>query len=71
MNSAGIFLVVIGLLSFAGGLFNWKWFMNVSKVRSLAKVIGQTGARIFHILLGLSVIVYGILITLNIVGGNQ
>lgn len=62
MNPAGLLLVVIGLLSFTGGLFNWDWFMNVSKVKSLAKVIGHTGARIFHILLGLGVIIYGGLI---------
>jgi len=70
MNPAGLILIVVGLFSFAGGLFNWNWFMNTSRARALARSIRPVGARAFYIVLGIIVIVIGVFLAFNDIGGS-
>jgi hypothetical protein len=70
LNPAGLILVLIGSFSFAGGLFNWGWFMNTRRASVLVRVIGIKGARIFYMFLGISVFVFGFLITLNLISAS-
>lgn len=71
MNPAGLVLAAIGLFSFAGGLCNWHWFMNARKARALVRMIGPGAARVFYMLLGLVIAVYGVLLTVGTVGGAR
>ena len=50
-----------GLFSAAGALFDWEWFMNARRTRSVSRVLGRTGARVFYGLLGLALAVGGVL----------
>ena len=70
MNPVGLILIAVGLLSFAGGLFNWNWFMNTSRARALVRSIRPVGARVFYIVLGLIVIVFGVFLAFNGIGGS-
>jgi hypothetical protein len=70
MNPAGFILVAVGLFCFAGGLFNWNWFMNTRRARALVRAIGPTGARAFYMLLGIVIIVFGVLVAFNVIGGS-
>lgn len=68
MNPSGIIIVAAGLFSFAAGLFNWQWFMNARKVRAMARLIGPAGVRVFYMILGLAIAVYGVLLASGMVG---
>ena len=70
MNPVGFILIAVGLFSFAGGLFNWNWFMNTSRARTLVRSIRPVGARTFYIVLGIIVIVFGVFLALNGTGGS-
>jgi len=70
MNPPGFILIAIGLFSFAGGVFNWNWFMNTRRARALVRSIRPVGARVFYMVLGIIVIVFGVLISFNVIGGN-
>ena len=70
MNPTGVIVIAVGLLSFAGGLFNWKWFMNTTSARGVVNTLRPTGARVFYMVLGVAVIVFGLLLALNLVGGS-
>jgi hypothetical protein len=71
MNPAGFILVAVGLFSFAGGLFNWNWFMNTRRAIALVRAIRPVGARVFYMLLGIVIIVFGVFLGFNIIGGSQ
>ena len=70
MNPVGLILIAVGLFSFAGGLFNWNWFMNTNRARALVRSIRPEGARVFYIVLGLIVIVFGVFLAFNGIGGS-
>ena len=71
MNPAGFILIAIGLFTLTGGLFNWNWFMHTRRAAALARTIRPAGARIFYILLGILVILFGLLLAFNRIGGSQ
>jgi hypothetical protein len=70
MNPAGVIVFAVGLLSFAGGLFNWNWFMNTTNARKVVNMFRPAGARIFYMVLGVAVIGFGLLLALNLIGGS-
>ncbi len=70
MNPVGLILIAVGLFSLVGGLFNWNWFMNTRRARALVRSIRPVGARVFYIVLGMIVIVLGVFITFNGIGGS-
>jgi small neutral amino acid transporter SnatA (MarC family) len=68
-NAEYLILVPLGLLSMAGGLFDWQWFINNWRVRAISKLLGRTGARLFYTLLGLGLVVLGYLLAFNLLPG--
>jgi hypothetical protein len=54
-----VFALIGGLLSIAGGLFNWDWFMNNYRARFFVWLFGRTGARIAYVMLGIFLIALG------------
>ena len=51
-GALGLFLVVAGLFSVVGAVFDWAWFMAARRARLLVAVLTRTGARVFYALLG-------------------
>ena len=51
-GALGLFLVVAGLFSVVGAVFDWSWFMSARRARLLVTVLTRTGARVFYALLG-------------------
>lgn len=56
MTTAQIILILIGLFTMAGGVFDWDWFLGRWRAQLCIKLLGRQGARIFYIILGLAVI---------------
>lgn len=54
MNEAFIliFLVVGGIFSILGALYDWDFFFNNRKAQSFVQLFGRKGARIFYFILG-------------------
>lgn len=71
MNPFGLLLVVCGLFSMCGGVFDWDFFMNNRKARFVVGVFGRAGARVFYVLLGLTIIVLGVLIAAGIISTSS
>ena len=62
MNSNVAFLLCIlaGFFAIAGAAFNWDWFMQDPNANVFVHLLGRTGARVFYIILGISVIFIGL-----------
>ena len=48
-------LVFAGVFSVAGGAMDWDWFMNSRRAALFVKLLGRNGARVFYIILGVSI----------------
>jgi len=66
MNRIGLVIAGLGVFLIMGAISNWDWMYNSSRTRLLVFFITRTGARIFHIILGIVMIVFGLLIFLDI-----
>jgi hypothetical protein len=55
------FIILAGLFSLAGAVYNWDWFMNARKARFIVSILGRSGARCLYGLLGVAFIMLGIL----------
>jgi hypothetical protein len=62
----GLAMLVLGLLSISWGTWLWERVKNDSKVRLLSAVLTPTGARIFYVLLGGFVAVFGLSIAVGL-----
>ena len=58
----GLLLVAAGIFSICGAVFDWDWFMNNRRARFFVSIFGRNGARVFYIVLGMLLIVFGILL---------
>lgn len=67
MNPMGLFFVFAGLFSVAGGVCNWDWFMNHHKAQFMSSLLGRNGARVFYMILGLGLAVFGALYAAGII----
>lgn len=67
MNPVGFVLVAAGLFSVCGGAMNWGFFMRSRKAQGMVRLMGETGARGFYIVLGLVITVLGGLIAAGVV----
>ena len=56
-----LFVLLAGLFAIAGGVLNWDWFMTNRRARIFVAVFGRQGARLFYVLLGIIVVVFGAL----------
>ena len=61
---AQITLILVGIFTVAGGVFDWDWFMGHWKSRLFVKMFGRRGARLFYIVLGLVIAGTGVLISM-------
>lgn len=66
MNLLGLLLLVCGLFAIAGSICEWEWFFNHPKARMIAAIIGRTGTRVFYVVLGGGLAVFGVLMCLGI-----
>ena len=62
-----VLLVVIGLFSMVGALFDWDFFMNHRKARFIVAMLGREGARGFYLLLGAAIAAGGLSHMLGII----
>jgi hypothetical protein len=69
MDVYGWFFLAGGLFSLAGGVANWNWFMENRKARFFVKIFTRTGARIFYIVLGAVIALYGALRVAGVISG--
>jgi hypothetical protein len=61
MGFESVILILVGLFSLAGGVFDWDWFMNNRRAVLMARILGgRRNARIFYVILGIGVTVLGI-----------
>ena len=60
MEFSNTLIILIGLFSLLGAIFNWDWFMNNRRARIIVTLFKRTGARIFYGLLGTGLIVGGV-----------
>ncbi len=61
MKFTMIILILAGCFSMAGAGLNWDWFMENRRARFITTLLGHQGARIFYIILGLLLVVFGFL----------
>lgn len=62
-----ILLIAGGAFSLLGAIFDWDFFFNSYKARRMVNFIGKTGARIFYVVVGVFLIVFGICVALGII----
>ena len=61
----GTVAVLLGVFLIASAAVDWNWYYSLRSARLLQRMLGRTGARLFHALLGLSLVVLGIAIALG------
>ena len=61
MHLWALFFIAAGIFSVCGGVFNWDWYMNLRKARTMVDLFGRNGARGFYIVLGGILVVFGVL----------
>lgn len=62
----GALLAAAGLLSIAGGVLNWDWFMNSRRAWLFVKLFGRDGARVVYVVIGTGLVVVGALAALGV-----
>ena len=67
MNPTGLVLLLTGLFSLCGAVFDWEWFINSRRGRRLVDSMGRNGARRFYGLVGFGTALFGGLITFGVV----
>jgi hypothetical protein len=55
----GLLFAAIGAWSVCGALLNLEVFMGHRKARSVVAILGQTGARVFFVAIGVGMIALG------------
>ncbi|MFK7926698.1 MAG: immunity 17 family protein [Myxococcota bacterium] len=68
MALPGLLIVGIGIFSLLGGIMQWSFFMNHRKAQFFIRLFGHQGTRIFYGVLGVSLMVFGGLMALNVFG---
>jgi hypothetical protein len=46
-----------GIFALFGGIFNWDFLLNANKSKFLVAILTRTGARIFYIIIGLTILI--------------
>ena len=62
----GLLSVLVGGFTIAAICLRWDWMMNHDKVRDVFQILGNTGATVFYIVLGLGFVIMGILMVMGI-----
>ena len=66
-NLFGIVIALIGIFPIAAVLFNWQFFMNNRRARLVTSILGEKGMRVFYIIFGLVLTVFGFLIVTGLI----
>lgn len=66
MNPIGAVAALGGLFSIACAALDLNWFMDNQRAYLIVKILGRPGARIFYILFGIALTVFGVLLMLGI-----
>jgi hypothetical protein len=69
MDPFGVLMVGVGLFTVLGGALNWDLFMNSRKAQVWVKLFSYNGARIFYIVVGGSLMIFGALMILEMLDG--
>jgi hypothetical protein len=64
----GIAFAAIGLFTLLAVGFRWRLFVGNWRFRRVANTLGETGAVVFYVVLGLTCLVVGILVMTGIIG---
>jgi hypothetical protein len=67
MNPFGLLVIAVGALLVRGGINRWRWFMNSREAKFIAGRFGDTGVRVFFIVLGLAFMALGALMTAGVI----
>ena len=62
----GLLSVLVGVFTIAAICLRWDWIMNHYKVRDVFQILGNTGATVFYVVLGLGFVIMGILMVMGI-----
>lgn len=57
-----VIIILSGMFSILGSVFNWDFFFNSRKARTFVNLIGRNGARIFYAVLGIVLIIVAIIL---------
>lgn len=60
MKFQNLFFIAAGIFSILGAVLKWPFFMRSGKARGLAKLVGETGTRIFYIIIGIILVILGV-----------
>ncbi len=55
-----VFCILGGLFTIGCAWSNYNWFMNHYKARWLVSLLGRTGARVFYVIVGLLLFLFGL-----------
>ncbi|MEM9414597.1 MAG: immunity 17 family protein [Planctomycetota bacterium] len=61
----GILFAALGVFAVVGAVGNWDWYMNSKKAQRMSQLLTRTGARLFYIVLGAGLAVFGTLIVVG------
>ena len=64
----GIIFIAIGLFAIIASLTNWNFFFDHRKAQIFIKLFGRKGARIFYVILGFGIFLFGFLALTGIIG---
>lgn len=68
MENIGYLLIALaGLLSIAGGVNDWEWFIMNRRARLFVTLLGRFGARVFYVILGIGLFLLGCLLAFGII----
>lgn len=55
-----VLFILLGSLSLIAAIFNFDWYFNTQGAEMFVKWFGRKGARVFYVLLGITLIIGGI-----------
>ncbi len=62
----GLILIAIGIFTILGAVLQWSFFIEHRKAQFFKKIFGETGMRIFYVVLGGFMLVAGSLVALGV-----
>jgi hypothetical protein len=63
----GILFVLAGAFILASIGLRWGWIMNHYKVKTVFRMLGNTWATIFYVMLGMGCVIIGVLIMVGVI----
>lgn len=67
VNPLGLLFAAAGAFSLTAAACDWEWLMNARKARVMVSLSTHNGARVFHGILGLALLAFGILAAIGVI----